>query len=90
MIAQSSRSTAREAAEKASAFMFQVNEHTNRTQDALDRIEGGTRLVPDQQGSVSRNQVANFFQLPVVTIILVHWLTYEIELVFRYFSYFCP
>ena len=57
MVALTARNTAREAAEKATAFLHQVDEHSAKTQDALDRIEGGTRLVPDPQGSVTRNQV---------------------------------
>lgn len=54
---RSTRAVAREAAERASAFLSQVNEHAARTADAIERVEGGIRLLSDQGGVVSRQQV---------------------------------
>nr|NP_001071903.1 zinc finger protein [Ciona intestinalis]BAE93287.1 zinc finger protein [Ciona intestinalis] len=56
VVARSARSTAAEASERASAFLAQVVEHIMRSQAALDRIEGGTRLSTSQSGVVERQQ----------------------------------
>ncbi|XP_076814593.1 E3 ubiquitin-protein ligase TRIM23-like [Clavelina lepadiformis] len=56
-IARTARSTARDAVERASALLAQVDEHVAKTQSVLDRIEGGARLSSDQQGVVIRQQL---------------------------------
>nr|CAB3267237.1 ZF(Bbox/RING)-4 zinc finger protein [Phallusia mammillata] len=53
---RSTRAVAREAAERAGAFLSQVNEHAAKTADAIERVEGGIRLFSDQGGVVSRQQ----------------------------------
>ena len=64
-IARTARSTARDAVERASALLAQVDEHVAKTQSVLDRIEGGARLSSDQQGVVIRQQVS-----AIITVIL--------------------
>uniref|UniRef100_H2YQB2 RING-type E3 ubiquitin transferase n=1 Tax=Ciona savignyi TaxID=51511 RepID=H2YQB2_CIOSA len=56
VVARTARSAAGDASERAGAFLSQVAEHIMRSQNALDRIDGGTRLSTSQTGVVERQQ----------------------------------